>query len=132
MTIVSILVATVIAFIFSSIYYSPALMWNIWQKSVGIKMDSKSFTWWKMVKIFGTTFLLYFIQYFILAFFMSRVGADTVSEAIIISIMSWMLIESSALVKGMYEQRNILGTLIWVFEDLIRIIIWALIIVWMM
>ena len=132
MTIVSILLATLVAYIFSSVYYSPAVMWSMWQKAVWVKMDAKSCPPMMMAKITIISFGLYFIQFFVIAFFMNRVWADTISEAIITSFMFWILIDCSAIVKAMFEQKKMQGVLIWGVDDLLRIIIWSLVLVWMM
>lgn len=132
MTIFWIFIATLAWFIVSSLYYSPACMANIWQKAVGVKMDMSKSSGGKLAKLFGITFLLYFIQFFIIGFFLTKFNVHNIYSTIIVSIMFWLLIYCSSVVKWMYEQKNMKGVYISAVEDLIRIIVGSLVMFWMM
>lgn len=131
MTIIAILLATVVAFIFSSIFYQEKIAGKAWAHAVWIKMDKAHMSSTaKMTGIFLTTFVMYFLQFFVMSFFMSAMGVDTYSEAIIIGVLFWFLISSASYVKSLYEQKKCMWVFLSALDDLCRILLWVCVIIW--
>lgn len=100
MTIISILVASAGAFIWSSLYYSPLLVGKAWQKAAGLKKEDMShMTPLKLARMFGISFVLYFVQFFIFGFILMYLGVTVYSSAIIVAILMGVFLESSSIIK---------------------------------
>lgn len=130
MTIVSILVATVVAFIWSSLYYSPLMVMHAWQKAVGLKKEDIDGS--KMMKISLIAFVLYFIQFFILGFLMTRLGVVWYEPAITVAIILGIFIELESLVRTLYEQKKMKLFFINMVDTFMKLILGAIVMVALM
>ncbi len=63
----SVIVATIAAFILGSLWYSPVLFGKVWQKELGLSDEKIKNA--NMAVIFGTSFVLEFIAAFVLDMF---------------------------------------------------------------
>jgi hypothetical protein len=84
------------------------------------------------MKPFIMRFIVCFFQFFIIAFFMTRLGVDTLYETMIVAIMMCLLIHFSTFARSMYEHQN--SKILWIalLDDCIRIILGSILMVWMM
>ncbi len=132
MTIVSIIVATVVTFLFSTFFYAPSVMWHTWQKALWIHTHKEDMTFGKVFKKSALTLLLYFLQFFILAFFIDRLWINSISEAVIITIMMWLFLETSMFARWMNEHKKVQAIHIAALEDFLRLLIGVIIMILMM
>lgn len=64
----SVIVATIVAFILGSLWYSPVLFGKVWQKELGLSDEKIKNA--NMAVIFGTSFVLEFIAALVLEMFL--------------------------------------------------------------
>lgn len=130
MTIVSILVATVVAFIWSSLYYSPLMVMHAWQKAVGLKKEDIDSS--KMMKVSLIAFVLYFLQFFILGFLMTRLNVMGYESAIIVAVILAIFLELESLIKTLYEQKKMKLFFINMMDTFVKLILGAVVMVALM
>lgn len=101
MEIINILLATIVAFLFSALYYSPKVFGEAWMNSLGYthndgntskkKRESSKATFMTMMI---QTFIITFIQLTIVAFFIAAFQIINFSSVIIIVLLLWVMMTS--------------------------------------
>lgn len=133
MTILSVLVATIFAFAWSWIYYSPLLAWKAWHKAAGLKKDDIEEEKNKnMLFVMINTFVLYFVQFFIFSFILSKLWVVSMSAAIIVGVLMVIFMQCDTITQWIHEHRKFKLAMIHTFDSLVRFILGACILIGMM
>ena len=100
----SVLVSTIVAFAIGSVWYSPILVGNAWQKELNLSNDDLKNT--NMALVFGPAFVLTFIGAVLLELL---IGSDaTISEGLITGLIVSIGFISTALgINYLFSRRSL-------------------------
>jgi hypothetical protein len=87
----SILVASVVAFVISSIWYSPILFGKEWMTLTGISDDDVQAAKSKgVMKFYVLQFIFTILNFCVLGFAMSAIGTSTGSDGAFLGLLAWV------------------------------------------
>lgn len=85
-----IVVAAVVSMVLGGLWYSPLLFGKIWMNLQGLKMSDMEKHKDKMGQSYALGFLMSLVMSFVLAQFLSFVGASTLNEGLEVAFWLWL------------------------------------------
>ncbi|PIZ61938.1 hypothetical protein COY16_05655 [Candidatus Roizmanbacteria bacterium CG_4_10_14_0_2_um_filter_39_13] len=111
MSIGGILLSVVSYMIIGSFWYSGAFLGKVWQKLVGLNMDTMDKD--KMIKAVISSAIAAFIMATVLNYFIVEFEVETLIQALIFGAMVWVGFSATTiLITNSYQQKPILLTLV--------------------
>lgn len=86
----AILVAAVVSFIVGWLWYSPVLFGNVWMKAMGMTKEKMAHSQKNMAVTMLVALIAQFMIAFILAHFISGMGAVGWMESIVVAFWAWL------------------------------------------
>ena len=99
-------VTAIVMFTLGALWYSPALFWKKWKSLV--RMTDEEVRSGKPVKIYGLTFLAFFVAAFVLAQVLRLTNPATVLEGIQTSVWIWTgFVASTMLIHNLTQRKSL-------------------------
>jgi len=124
----AVLVAAIAAMVIGYLWYSMGVFGRMWMEGIG-KTEEQIKAGYKPTSMLWT-YLLAALMAYVLAHFISLVGADTISEALTVAWWAWLgFVAATFATNAIYEGRS--GKLFWInsLYQLVNLLVMAAIIV---